>query len=432
MQSVTQAMNFYQGHSPADLTAAYGSPLYVYNEAIFRQRCRDMVNLTAYPHFKVNYAIKANTNLTLLRIAKEEGLCADISSPGEGVAAFAAGFVARDLFFIANNISAEEMAYSIEQGIALSLDSVSQLDTYGRLNPGGEIALRFNGGVGGGHHENVITGGDRTKFGIRAAYIPEVKALLAKYRLRLVGINHHFGSQNPEELYLSGVEELLSIARHFDDLEFVDFGGGFSIPYHKQKGEAPMNLTFLSQTLTKRMEYFAAEYGKPLTFMVEPGRYICAESGVLLGTVHAIKQNGETKFAGTDLGFSVLARTTLYDSHHDIEIYPQGQYGVSQQELVNQELVNQKLANQELVNQELINIVGNQCESGDYIAKSRLLPSISEGDILGILDAGAYGYSMASQYNHRPRPAEVLIQEDGNIKQIRRRDTYEDMLANML
>ena len=411
--SVTQKMNFYQGHSPQELTAAYGSPLYVYNEKIYRQRCRDMVELTSYPHFKVNYAIKANTNLTLLRIAKEEGLCADISSPGEAIAAIAAGFAPEDMFFIANNISADEMQFAIEKGIALSVDSVSQLETYGRLNPGGEIAIRFNGGVSGGHHENVITGGDKTKFGIRAVYIPEVKALLKKYNLRLIGINHHFGSQNPEELYLAGVEELLSIARHFDDFEFIDFGGGFSIPYRKQQGEAPMNLAFLSQALTDCMEKFNAEYGKPLTYMVEPGRYICAESGVLLGTVHSIKQNGETKFAGTDLGFSVLARTTLYDAHHDIEVYS-SHGGESSNEAC------------------LINIVGNQCESGDYIAKSRLLPAISEGDILGILDAGAYGYSMSSQYNHRPRPAEVLIGEDGGLKQIRRRDTYEDMLANML
>ncbi|MCL2405477.1 MAG: diaminopimelate decarboxylase [Defluviitaleaceae bacterium] len=416
---VTTALNFYQGHDPAALTAVYGSPLYVYNEGIFRKRCRDMVNLTTYPHFKVNYAIKANTNISLLRIAKEEGLLADISSPGEAVAAFAAGFAAEDLFFIANNISCDEMAFAIERGITLSVDSISQLKTYGKLNPGGEIALRFNGGVGGGHHESVITGGDKTKFGIRAAYIPEVKDLLAKYNLRLTGINQHTGSQNTEDVYLSGVKELLTIASQFQNLEFIDFGGGFSIPYNKQNGEAPTNLAYLGQALTALMEDFATAYGKTatvphLTYMIEPGRYICAESGVLLGTVHAIKQNGETKFAGTDLGFNILARTTLYDAHHDIEIYSQQPETSPPAKL------------------EPISIVGNQCESGDYIAKSRLLPPICEGDIVGVLDAGAYGYSMSSQYNHRQRPAEILIQECGNIKQIRRRDTYEDMLANML
>jgi len=369
-----------------------------------------MINLTSYPNFKVNYAIKANTNLTLLRIAKEEGLCADVSSPGEIVAALTAGFAPKDLFFIANNISAEEMTFAINKGILLSLDSVSQLETYGRLNPGGEIALRFNGGIGGGHHENVITGGDETKFGIRATYIPHVKAVLAKYNLRLIGINHHFGSQNPVELYLDGVEELLTIARHFEGLEFIDFGGGFSIPYHKQQGEVPMDLAVLGHALTRYMEAYAKEQNNNLVFMIEPGRYICAESGVLLGTVHSVKENGDTKFAGTDLGFSVFARTTLYESHHDIEVY-----GSTSEN-----------------NQSHIHIVGNQCESGDYIAKSRQLPHLREGNILGILDAGAYGYSMSSQYNLRPRPAEVLIKSDGDLKLIRRRDTYEDMLANML
>jgi len=445
-------MNFYQGHDPAALIAAYGSPLYVYNESIFRRRCRDMVNLTTYPQFRVNYAIKANTNLSLLRIAREEGLKADISSPGEAVAAMAAGFTAKDLFFIANNISPCEMTFAIQRGIILSVDSISQLETYGRLNPGGEIALRFNGGVGGGHHESVITGGDNTKFGIRAAHIPEVKALLAKYELRLVGINQHSGSQNPEDLYLSGVEELLTIARHFKGLEFIDFGGGFSIPYNKQNGEAATDLAYLGQALTTQMENFAAEYGKPLTYMIEPGRYICAESGVLLGTVHAIKQNGETKFAGTDLGFNVLARTTLYDAHHDIEVYrPEGAAlspltKVSKPEISPLTIVSKPEAKPSSIvskppvssivaataHLELINIVGNQCESGDYIAKARPLPPIREGDILGVLDAGAYGYSMSSQYNHRQRPAEVLILESGDIKLIRRRDTYEDMLFNML
>ena len=409
---VTTALNFYKGHDPAALAAAYGSPLYVYNESIFRQRCRDMAGLTSYPRFKVNYAIKANANLTLLRIAKEEGLCADVSSPGEAVAAIAAGFAPGDLFFIANNISPDEMNFAIERGIMLSVDSISQLETYGKLNPGGKIALRFNGGVGGGHHESVITGGDDTKFGIRAAYIPEVKALLAKYRLKLAGINQHTGSQNPAELYLQGADELLSIARQFEGLDFIDFGGGFSIPYNKQNGEAPIDLAHLGRELTARMESFTAEYGRPLTYMVEPGRYICAESGVLLGTVHAVKKNGETKFAGTDLGFNVLARTTLYDAHHDIEVY--------------------RPAATPAGDEELVNIVGNQCESGDYIAKARPLPPLQVGDIIGVLDAGAYGYSMSSQYNSRQRPAEVLIQECGSVKLIRRRDTYEDMLANML
>jgi diaminopimelate decarboxylase len=157
------------------------------------------------------------------------------------------------------------------------------------------------------------------------------------------------------------------------------------------------------------MHKFSVDYGKELLFMVEPGRYVPAESGVLLGTVHAVKNNGADRYAGTDLGFNVLIRPTIYDSHHDIEIY--GAQGA------------RPIQN--------INIVGNQCESGDYIAKQRELPALHEGDIIGVLDAGAYGYSMSCQYNHRARPAEVLIQTDKSVKLIRRRDTYEDIIANM-
>ena len=406
---VTDTSNFYQGHNPQDLIEKYGSPLYVYNENIFREKCRTMKNLCTYRNFRVNYAIKANTNLTLMSIAQQEGLAADVSSPGEIVAALAAGFPPADILFIANNISAEEMQFAIDRNITISVDSLSQLEAYGRLNPGGKIATRFNTGIGAGHHTKVITGGDDTKFGIHMDYIPDVKALLKKYNLQLVGINHHIGSQYADELYISGVEILLDVARQFVNLDFIDFGGGFYIPYNKQDGEKPYDLRPTGETLAVLMQDFSSQYGKDVTCMIEPGRYICAESGVLLGTVTAVKQVGAAKYAGTDMGFSVFARPTLYESHHDIEIYRTGEIDGLK---------------------EIVNIVGNQCESGDYIAKERLMPRLYEGDILGVLDAGAYGYSMSSQYNHRPRPAEVMICTDSSLQLIRRRDTLEEMLAN--
>jgi len=412
MNTVTTNLNFYQSHNPRTLAETYGSPLYVYNENILRQRCKDMINLCTYPNFAVNYAMKANTNIHLMSIIREEGLRIDASSAGEVAAAMAAGFNPREIMFIVNSVSAEELQYAINLGLTISVDSLSQLETYGKLNPGGKICLRFNPGIGGGHHEKVVTGGDGTKFGIMPEYIPQVQALLAKYNLKLVGINHHIGSQNWGDLYLQGVKELLAIAKQFPGLEFIDLGGGFAIPYNKQDGEQPLDLQALGQSLDQFMYAFAASYGKNTTFLVEPGRYIAAECGVLLGTVHAVKNCGHARYAGTDIGFSVFARTTLYDAHHDIEIYRKNDAPIGAET-------------------ESINIVGDQCESGDYIAKERRLPLLQEGDILGVLDAGAYGYSMSSQYNHRPRPAEILIKPDGSIKQIRRRDTFEDMLRNM-
>jgi len=405
-------MDFFQNHHPRDLLTAYGSPLYVYNENIFREKCRDMMQLSPYPGYVVNYAIKANTNISLLAIAREEGLRVDVCSPGEIIAAERAGYTSEEILFIANNVSAEELLFAVKRDITVSVDSLSLLDKFGRVNPGGRVAVRFNAGIGGGHHEKVITGGDHTKFGILPAHIPQIKALLHRYDLQLIGINHHIGSQNMGDLYLAGVEGLLDIARQFEDLEFIDFGGGLGIPYRKKDGEKPPNLTALGEALTLRMTHFAAEYGKPLIFMNEPGRYICAESGVLLGTVQATKTNGTIKYVGTDLGFSVFARTTLYEgTHHDIEVFKQ------------EALVENMY--------ESVHIVGNMCESGDYIAKDCMLPLLAEGDVLAVMDAGAYGYAMASTYNQRLRPAEILICADGTLKLIRRRDNYEDLLRNM-
>lgn len=412
MNFVTKEMNFFQNHNPRELAQAYGSPLYVYNEHILRERCKEMKNLCTYPNFHVNYAIKANTNLTLMKIAREEGLKADVSSMGEVFAAEAAGFSFDEIMFIVNNVSEEELKFAVDKNFVVSVDSLSQLETFGRINSGGKICLRFNPGVGGGHHEKVITCGDGTKFGIMPEYIPQVKDLLKKYNLKLVGINHHIGSLNWGELYLEGGEALLNIARQFDDLEFVDLGGGFAIPYNKQGGEKPLNLKKLGEGLDKYLYEFSKSYGKELAFIIEPGRFVTAECCVLLGTVHVLKNCGQVRYAGTDMGFSVLARPTLYDSHHDIEIYREN---------------NEPLGSET----EIINIVGNQCESGDYIAKDRELPQLKEGDILGILDAGAYGFSMSSWYNHRQRPAELLICEDGALKLIRVRDSFEDMLRGM-
>jgi len=413
MRQVTDTFNFYQGNDPRELAANYGSPLYVYNERIFRKRCSEMVKLSTYPKFSVNYAIKANTNLTLLSIAREEGCRADISSEGEAVAAMAAGFKPEEMLFVVNNVSAEELAYATKVGMTISVDSLSQLDTLGKVNPGGRIALRFNSGIGGGHHEKVITGGDGTKFGIMPEYIPEVKNLLKKHNLKLIGINHHIGSQNWGDLYLEGVGALLNVARQFDDLEFIDLGGGFAVPYHKQNGEKPLDLQSVGKAIDKHLFDFTSSYGKELIFMIEPGRYLTAECGVLLGTVHSLKSCGTKNYAGTDMGFSVIKRPTAYDAHHDIEIYRKDNVPL------------------DLSNLQSINVVGNQCETGDYIAKERELPPLHEGDILGVLDAGAYCYSMSCNYNHRARPAEILIKTDDTIKLIRRRDTYEDILANM-
>lgn len=403
---------FYGNTTPEELVQKYGSPVYVYNEAILRDRCREMRNLVSYPNFKVQYSAKANSNMELLKIIRQEGLHTGAMSPGEIFILMKSGYKPEEILYVANNVSEEEMQYAIDAGATVSVDSLSQLQMFGRLNPGGNVAIRINAGSGVGHHEKVITAGKNTKFGVRYDQVDEAKQIAQEYNLRIIGLNQHLGSLFMEPSgYIAGAEVLLRVAEQFEDLEFVDFGGGFGIPYRKHSGENRLDLETLGHQLSAILNDWALKYGKEIAFHTEPGRYVVAESSVILGKVHAVKFNETTKYVGTDVGFNVLARPVMYDSWHDLEFYRNGSRLQGDQ-------------------QELATIVGNICESGDIIAKDREVPVIEEGDILGILDAGAYGYAMSSNYNNRLRPAEVIIRTDGSDELIRRRDTLDDLLRN--
>jgi len=402
---------FFGNTDPIQLSQKYGTPLYVYNENIIRTRCHDLKGLISYPNFAVNYSPKANSNLELIKIVKSEGLGVDAMSPGEIYVNMMAGYKPEEILYISNNVSEEEFRYAINAGVKISVDSVSQLATFGRINRGGKVAFRLNPGVGAGHHEKVITAGQKTKFGIETNSIPEVIRIIKEFNLKLIGINQHIGSLFMDsEAYLKSTDNILSIARQFNDLEFIDLGGGFGIPYNKQSNQPRLDLKELGEKLSEVIHIWVTEYGKNVEFKIEPGRYIVAESGILLGKVNAIKANYNIKYIGTDLGFNVLVRPVMYNSHHDIEIY---------RENGNPSLKEEK-----------VTIVGNICETGDIIAKDRKLPEIIEKDLLGVLDSGAYGYSMSSNYNNRLRPAEVLIEADGNPRLIRKRDTIDDLVRN--
>jgi diaminopimelate decarboxylase len=410
---VSSENNFYGSTDPFHLSEKYGTPLYVYNENILRNRCRDLKGLISYSNFTVNYSPKANSNVELIKIAKSEGLRVDAMSPGEIHLNMLAGYKPGEILYISNNVNEDEFRFAIDAGVNISVDSVSQLELFGRINPGGRVAFRVNPGIGAGHHAKVITAGQKTKFGIEMDSIPQVKKIIKEYSLKLIGINQHIGSLFMDGVaYLKSTANILTVARQFDDLEFIDFGGGFGIPYEKQSGQSRLDLKELGGKLSEVIHSWVKEYRKEIEFKIEPGRYIVAESGILLGQVNALKTNYSIKYIGTDLGFNVLIRPVMYDSHHDIEIY-RGTNILSSGE-------------------ELVTIVGNICETGDIIAKDRKLPEIFENDILGVLDSGAYGYSMSSNYNSRLKPAEVLIEADGNPRLIRRRDTLDDLVRNFV
>lgn len=411
----TDSLNFYGKETPRGLMEKFGSPLYVYNEAVLRERCRDLVGVCKTKGLHINYSAKANANPHLLKIIREEGCLVDAMSPGELYLDLKAGYKPDEILYVCNNVSPEEMKNALEKGVLVSVDSLMQVEQLCRLNRGGKIMVRFNPGIGAGHSAKVVTGGKETKFGIDPEKLPQLLEILDRYGVTLAGINHHIGSLFMEgESYIEAAKVLLDLALKlpcFEKLEIIDFGGGFGIPYHKYENQARFDLETFSRLLNETLSDWANAYNYHGKFYLEPGRYIAAECGVVLGTVYNTKTNGTKPYVGTDLGFNVLARPMLYDSFHDVEIYR-----------------NNAQKNMEELEQ---TIVGNICESGDIIAKNRVLPVLREGDIVAMLDAGAYGFSMSSNYTQRLRPAEVLIQKDGTAKCIRRRDTFEDIFATV-
>lgn len=410
MESYTQQMNYFGKTNPEELLAKYGSPLYVYNEDILRRQMRRVAGILVNHRFTSNYSIKANSNLSILRMVYEEGLNADAMSPGDIYMIKKAGFPSDRIFFVPNNVSEEEMQYAIDEGVMLSVDSLSQLEMFGRLCPGGRLSVRLNPGVGAGHHEKVVTAGKKTKFGVAAQDIAKINDVAKKYDLHIVGLNQHIGSLFMDfQAYLDAVSNFLHYAEDFEELEFVDFGGGFGIPYHKLEGEAEFDLEAFKKALDQLLTDWKKKTGRDLLFKMEPGRYIASEGGVLLGRVHAVKENYGHKYVGTDIGMNVLIRPELYDSYHDVEIYRDGKPVLDG-------------------TKEIYSVVGNICETGDIVAKDHELPITQEGDVAVVLDAGAYCFSMSSNYNNRLRPAEVLIDHDGNDRLIRRRDTFEDLV----
>lgn len=390
-----------------ELIRRYGSPLYVYDEAVLRRCCRDMRGLLPGYRFKAYYSMKANNNIELLKIIRQEGLFVDAMSPGEILVAQKAGFTPDEILCVCNNISLDEMRFAMRAGAILSLDSLSQLEMFAGEFPGRKVALRFNTERGAGHHEKVVTAGKNTKFGIGMYDIDKVKAILKQYDLTLAGITQHIGSLvlTPEPL-ADSMHPLLEVAMQFPGLEFIDMGGSFGVPY--KPDEQALDLKALSAALSAVIEPFLEKYdNRDVCFRSEPGRYVVAESGTLLGTVQAVKENHGTVYVGTDMGFNVLQRPVMYGSYHHMVLMraccsmPIGP----------------------------VTIVGNICETGDILAKDRAFPLPQEGDVIAVMTAGAYGFSMASNYNCRLRPAEVLVEESGAFRLIRRRETLEDLLA---
>lgn len=402
------------GADALELAREYGTPIYAIDEARIRENYQRLYQAfsSKYSDFKIYYACKANTNLAVMRILEKEGSGIDAVSPGEIYTALLAGFNPERILYTGNNVTDEELEFALSSGVRINLDSLSQLERLARL-PGAEgkdISFRVNPKVGAGHHDHCITGGDLSKFGIMEEEAVQAYQKALELGFNPVGIHSHIGSGilDPEPFKLA-VHTLMDVAgRVYREAEvefdFIDFGGGIGIPYEPQ--ESVLDLEQFSQEITDLFKEKIYEYnmGNPTMFL-EPGRYLVGDASYLLTRVNTIKQSYR-KFAGVDGGFNTLLRPTMYGSYHHIVLANKPDAKPTQN----------------------IDIAGNVCESGDLFARDRPMPDIKEGDLLAILNAGAYAFSMSSQYNSRPRAAEVLVNE-GRSELIRERETFADLLS---
>ncbi len=400
------------GADALELAQKYGTPLYVTDEMRVRNNYQRVYQAFSkeYEDFKIFYAAKANTSLAMMRILEQGGSCIDAVSPGEIYTALMAGFQPERILYTGNNVTSEELKFAVDAGVRLNLDSISMLERLAKI-PGAEgmeISFRVNPMVGAGHHDHCITGGELSKFGIMEQEAVEVYQKAHDLGFKPVGIHTHIGSGilDPEPFKLA-VQVLMDVAGRVHKeagvtFEFIDFGGGLGIPYTPDEGL--LDIEKFAQEIVALYQAKLAEHdmGNP-TLCIEPGRYIVGDASYLLTQVNTVKQSYR-KFIGVNAGFNTLLRPTMYGSYHHI-------------------LVADK---PEAKPVEKIDVAGNVCESGDLFARDRPLPEIKEGDILAIMNAGAYAFSMASQYNSRPLPAEVMVC-NGDIDVIRERENFADL-----
>jgi len=397
--------------SALGLAEKFDTPLYVISEKRVRENYRRVYDALSHNHERVRvyYAAKANTSLSVLKILKDEGAYLDAVSPGEIFLALKAGFPPEKILFTGTSVRDDELRFLLDSKVTINIDSLSQLKRLLKIATPPLLSVRINPEVGAGHHEHCITAGRDSKFGIWEDDAVRAYKTAKEAGVERFGIHMHIGSGILTiDPFVKATEKLLSIAKEIHDqtgvaFEFIDIGGGLGVPYKPEEEELDLNL--FSDTLLGLFKKRIKEYGlgEPV-FCVEPGRYIVCDAVVLLTTVNTVKVTPFRKFIGIDAGFNTLIRPAMYGSYHPIIV-----------------------ANQlNLPEEDIYDVAGPLCESGDLLARDRRLPRIQEGDLLAILNAGAYGYAMSSQYNSRPRAAEVLV-KNGKYALVRGRETLEDL-----
>jgi diaminopimelate decarboxylase len=403
---------YFDGVSAIELAEQFDTPLYLVSESRIRgnyQRLHDALTRN-YEKIRVYYAAKANSNLSVLQILETEGAFLDAVSPGEVSMALAAGFPPERILFTGTSVRNDELKFLVDSAVTVNVDSLSQLDRLLKITVPDALSVRVNPEIGAGHHDHCITAGKNTKFGLWENDALKAYEKAKEAGVERFGIHMHVGSGVLDvEPFVLALDKLLTVAKKVHDeigvsFEFVDMGGGLGVPYKPEDKE--LDLSLFSEKVLTLFKSRVGEYdlGEPF-FCVEPGRYLVCDASILLTRANTVKVTPFKRFVGVDAGFNTLVRPTMYGSYHHVLV----------------------ANNMDSPDEETYDVVGPVCESGDVLARDRRLPKIQEGDLLAVLNAGAYGYAMSSQYNARPRAAEVLV-KNGKYTLIREREQLDDLM----
>ena len=414
-----------------DVCAKFGTPLYVYDADIIKKQFKNFTKAFGEIDHKIMFAVKSCTNLSIMKYMKTLGAGIDTVSIPEIKMGFNLGFKPEKIVFTPNVVEFCEISDAVELGVHINIENLQTLEAFGkkykdsypvciRLNPNmlSEIengkadldSLNF-ASINKEHYdevskENVVAWHNQSKFGISLTQFDKILKLVKKYNIRINGVHLHSSHVIlSEEVFEKGIKTVFEIAKLFDHLEYVNFGGGIMVKHHPD--DKVVEIDKIGEILKKEYDKFCISIGKKIKIWFEPGRYLLSESGCLLAKAVVLKTNGFINFVGTNTGFNHLLRPMMYDAYHQI--------------------INITNPDGEL---EKYNIVGNLCEI-DNIGTHRMLNKVRQNDIIMIKNAGAYGFSMSSNYNTRPKPAEVLI-INGKPRLIRKRENFDDLIRNQI
>jgi len=385
----------------------FGTPVYIYHAERIAEQYKKLKKAFSNCNARFFYACKSLTNLNVLKYIQSIGASLDCVSINEVKLGLLAGFDKKDILYTPNCVDFEEVVEVKGLGVNINIDNISILEQFGhKFGNSYPVCIRLNPHIMAGGNYKISTGHIDSKFGISIHQMRHIERIVKSTNLNVTGIHMHTGSEIKDvRVFLEGLDVMFSIAAHFPNLEFIDLGSGFKVPY--QPGDAETDINDLGKKVTQAFIDFEKETGKKLQVWFEPGKYLVSQCGYFVVKTNVIKQTPAAVFAGVDSGFNHLIRPMMYDAYHHIE----------------------NISNT-TGPERIYNVVGNICET-DTFAWDRKLTEVREGDYLVFYNAGAYGFEMASNFNSRLKPAEVMVVE-GKAKLVRQRDVFEDLLRNQI